>query len=112
MNQAATPAAPAAAEKVKDEKNGVTRPGADSATGKVWKIADDLSAKAGQPAARKDVLAAAEKEGINVTTAATQFGRWCKYHGIKKAPTEPKPAKEKKAKKEKTDAAAAAAAVE
>lgn len=102
MEQTSVPAvpettAPAPAAKVKDEKNGVTRPSADTSTGKVWAISDKLSAEAGKPAARKDVLAAAEAQGINVTTAATQYGRWCKYHGIVKAPAEPKPKKEKKA---------------
>lgn len=108
-----TEAAPAPA-KVKDEKNGVTRPGADSSTGKVWAIADAESAKAGKPAERKPVLEAAKAAGINEATAATQYGRWCKYHGIVKTPAEPKPKKEKKAKADKAEAepAAAPAAVE
>lgn len=67
---------------VKDEKNGVTRPAANTATGKIWAIIDHLSTVAGEPAARKDVLAMCEKEGLNLTTAATQHGRWRRYHGL------------------------------
>lgn len=68
----------------KDEKNGVVRPSADTSTGKIWGFADALSASTGEPAKRADVLKKAEEAGINPTTAATQFGRWCKYHGLTK----------------------------
>ena len=82
----ATPAAtaPAPEAKVKppkDEQHGVTRPKVGTSTGAVWVIADDMSA-AGKPADRKDVLAAAIAGGLNASTAATQYGRWRKYHGL------------------------------
>lgn len=116
-NAGAAPVAdakPAKAPKV--EQNGVTRPAAGTATGNVWKIADELSAAAQAPAKRADVLKAAEAEGINVTTAATQFGRWCKFNGVKATPAAPKVSAEEKAaavaaaKAEKAAKAAAAKA--
>jgi hypothetical protein len=41
-------------------------------TKRVWEIADSLK----QPADRTKVIAAATKEGINPSTAATQFSKW------------------------------------
>lgn len=82
---APTAAAPAPEAKVKppkDEQHGVTRPKVGTSTGAVWVIADDMSAAAGKPADRKDVLAAAIAGGLNASTAATQYGRWRKYHGL------------------------------
>lgn len=89
------------AKPVKDEQNGIVRPKAGTATGRVWEIADELSAKAGAPAPRKEVLGVAQKEDINVSTAATQYGRWRKYHGLAAEPkvAKPKPAPKAKAKK-------------
>ena len=102
----ATPVAatkPAKAEKVaKIEQNGVSRPGTGTATARIWEIADAESAKTSAPAKRAEVLKTAEAEGINVTTAATQFGRWCKFQGIKAVPEE---------KKAKATAAPAAEAI-
>lgn len=92
----------------KIEQNGVSRPGKGTATERIWVIADEISATAGAPAKRAEVLSKAEAEGINITTAATQFGRWCKFHGIVAAPKAPK---EPKAKKAKAEAAPAAEAV-
>ena len=109
----------AAAPEVKEpkapkiEQNGVARPGAGTTTERIWVIADEISTSAGAAAKRADVLAKAESEGINITTAATQFGRWCKFHGIKAAPkapvddAEPKAPKAPKAKKAKAEAAPA-----
>jgi hypothetical protein len=65
-----------------DSQNGITRPVAGSKTGRVWEIADELSAAAKAPASRKEVLAKAEAEGINPATATTQHGRWREYHGL------------------------------
>ncbi len=91
---AGKPAKPAKAKKEKKEaapkpekipaivQNGISRPKADTATGKVWEIADAESAKKGGPAARKEVLDAASQVGINAATAATQYGRWRKFHGL------------------------------
>ena len=69
---------------VKDSQNGVTRPKSGTKTGRIWEISDELSASQGKPVARKDVLEKAQAEGINVATAATQYGRWRKYHGLGK----------------------------
>lgn len=66
----------------KIEQNGVSRPKAGTATERVWAIADAKSQAAGKPATRKEVLDAALAEGLNVSTAATQYGRWCKFHGV------------------------------
>lgn len=69
---------------VKDTVNGVTRPKAGTATGRVWEIADALSKKTKKPIERKAVLEATAGEGINPATAATQYGRWRKYNGLEK----------------------------
>src|SRR5690606_18417329 len=66
----------------KDIQNGVTRPKPGTVSGRIWEITDSLSAQEGFPVARKKVLEAATAEGINAATAATQYGRWRKYHGL------------------------------
>lgn len=83
MSEAKTEAVKAEKEP-KIEQNGVTRPKAGTKTARVWEITDTLSAQGGAPAARKDVLEAAGKEGINQATAATQYGRWRKFFGLGK----------------------------
>lgn len=86
------------AEKVKRaEKNGVSRPNPGSKTGRIWEISDHLSAKTNQPAKRADVLAAAEKEEINKSTAMTQYGQWRKFHGLAKEVVTPTPSESKAA---------------
>lgn len=107
-SEAAAPATEKPAKAPKIEQNGVSRPGAGTATARIWEIADAQSAAKNAPTSRAEVLKAAEAEGINVTTAATQFGRWCKFNGVKAAPKEPKPAKEKKVKGAKAAEVAAA----
>lgn len=67
---------------LREKQNGQTRPAPGSKTGITWDIADKLSAKAGGPAKRADVLKAAEEAGVNPATAATQFGRWRRFHGL------------------------------
>ena len=83
MNEAKTEAVKAEKEP-KIEQNGVTRPKAGTKTARVWEITDTLSIQGEAPAARKDVLEAAGKEGINQATAATQYGRWRKFYGLGK----------------------------
>jgi hypothetical protein len=75
-------AAPKVEKPAKVIQNDVTRPKAGTQTGDVWAIADELSAAAGAPATRKSVLEATKAKGINDATAATQYGRWCKFHGL------------------------------
>lgn len=55
------------------------RPKEGSATGKVWSIGDTLYADTGEIPDRKTVIAACEKEGINPSTASTQYGKWKKH---------------------------------
>lgn len=64
------------------EQNGVRRPKAGTATGTVWEICDELSAAAGKPAARGDVMQAGKEKNLNPATVATQYGRWRKFHGL------------------------------
>lgn len=111
-----------AAEKavvVKDTKNNVTRPGSGTATGKVWEICDTLYSQATDetPITRARVIKAAEAEGVNVSTAATQYGRWRTYMALGretavavKAEGEVAPKKATKTKKSKAAEAAEAAA--
>lgn len=74
---------PVAPKVVREKQNGITRPGEKTTTGMVWQIADTLSKKLGKPVTRKDVLAACEDKKINPATAATQYGRWRKFNGLK-----------------------------
>jgi hypothetical protein len=69
---------------VKDTKNGVTRPGKDTDTGRVWAICDTLNASATDedPISRAKVIKHAEAKGLNPSTAATQYGRWRTYNGL------------------------------
>lgn len=70
------------------QQNGVTRPKDGTTTGRVWTIADEISAKNKEPATRKEVIEACQAEDINPSTAATQYGKWRKFHGLEgeKAP--------------------------
>lgn len=67
---------------VKDIQNGVARPKPGTKTGRIWEVADELSAQLGHPVPRRKVLEVAISEGMNPATAATQYGRWRKYHGL------------------------------
>lgn len=67
---------------VKDVQNGVARPKPGTKTGRIWEIADELSAQLGHPVPRKKVLEVAISENMNPATAATQYGRWRRYHGL------------------------------
>jgi hypothetical protein len=95
---AAAPAAKAKKEKVvkeaklKIEQNGVSRPSPGTTTGRIWEIADEISAKLKAPAPRKDVMEQTKALGINDATAATQYGKWRKFNGLKSEPKAAKPA--------------------
>lgn len=67
---------------VKVQQNGVTRPKDGTTTGRVWAIADEISAKKGEPADRKTVIEQVVAEGLNASTGATQYGKWRKFHGL------------------------------
>lgn len=79
------PAAAAPAQPAREQRNGVSRPGAGTSTGRVWEIADQLSQQLGQPVPRGDVMKAGLAEGLNQATIATQYGRWRKFYGLGKA---------------------------
>lgn len=79
------PEAPAPAPKVKQpNQNGVTMPKAGTQTRRIWDVSDELTKSTGKTAARGAVMEICEKEGLNKATIATQYGRWCKYHGYTK----------------------------
>lgn len=111
---AVAPAAPETAEapakKVKAEKpaaekqNGIQKPSADTTCGRIWAIADALSAQLQRPAKRKEVIDAANAQDINPATASTQYGRWHRFWGI---PAEPKVPPQNGAQKAQAEAAAA-----
>lgn len=63
-------------------QNNVSRPQDGTRTARVWEIADELSAAAGKPCKRKEVIEKALAEDLNAATAATQYGRWRKFHGL------------------------------
>lgn len=124
--EAAAAAAPEAekAPKVERQKqNGFTRPLPGSKTGKVWDVADKISAEKKRPALRDEVIEAYKKEVPDARdgTVSTQYSRWCGFHGVQdvlrkmraeqKAADEKAKADEKAAKeKEKADKKAAAEA--
>jgi bifunctional DNA-binding transcriptional regulator/antitoxin component of YhaV-PrlF toxin-antitoxin module len=52
------------------------RPAAGTRTGRVWEIADRISAEKGRQASRGQVIEASVSEGINPNTASTQYHHW------------------------------------
>lgn len=67
----------------KDPNAPPSRPKATTTTGLVWQLADEAFEAAGnQMPNRADVIAACEKEGINASTAATQYAKWKKAKSI------------------------------
>lgn len=82
--------APAAEAETKAPKprnevqNDVSKPAAGTKTGRVWEIADAISAAAKRPALREEVMRQALDEGINKGTVATQYGRWTQFYGVTK----------------------------
>ncbi len=64
------------------KQNDVTRPAEGTKTGRVWAIADKLSADNKTPAERAVVMEAGRKEQIPDATIATQYGRWRRFNGL------------------------------
>lgn len=63
----------------KDPNAPPSRPKATTTTGLVWQLADEEFEKAGnQMPDRAKVIASCETEGINASTAATQYAKWKK----------------------------------
>lgn len=75
------PEKPAKAAVIK--QNGIKRPEAGSVTGRLWDIADHISAQQNRPAGRKQVVDEYMKvPGANAATANTQYARWVAFHGV------------------------------
>lgn len=69
-------------EKIK--KNGLTRP-SGALTGKVWDIADEITAAKGRPALRKEVWTKYQEvvgDKAQESTSYTQYSKWVKYNGF------------------------------
>ena len=73
-------------------QNDITRPKADSQTGKAWAIFDEESRKIGSPASIGATLPVAVAAGINEATVRTQYARWRKFNGVSGRIEAPKPA--------------------
>lgn len=87
---ATTPATPQAQQRQarsdRQEKNGVTRPGAETLTGKVWATADEISAKNTQAGGQYATIAEVRDalgDSVNEATIRTQYARWRTYNGLK-----------------------------
>ena len=52
------------------------RPEADSRTGRVWNVADQITQEQGRRATRREVMDRVVAEGGNANTASTQYQRW------------------------------------
>lgn len=92
----AAKAAEAAGKKVKvsqPQQNGVTRPKAEGACGKVWAIADSISQRIGEPVSIAMLQKETSQAGLNDATTRTQYARWKQYNGvIGRVPTPAQPA--------------------
>ena len=64
------------------EQNGIRRPGPDGLCGRVWGLADELSASLGQPVPIANLLEAGEAQGLNPRNIRTEYARWKKFHGL------------------------------
>lgn len=64
-------------------KNGQTRPEAGTKTGKIWDIADRITAETNVVATKEEVWAEYQTkvDGPAEATVATQYGRWVIFHG-------------------------------
>jgi bifunctional DNA-binding transcriptional regulator/antitoxin component of YhaV-PrlF toxin-antitoxin module len=52
------------------------RPRPETKTGRVWALADEITAKKGRRASRTEVMEAFAREGGNMNTASTQYSHW------------------------------------
>ena len=62
------------------------RPNPGTATGRVWEIADEITARKGSRASRKEVIDKFMAEGGNQNTAHTQFYLWKQHYESDVAP--------------------------
>lgn len=96
---AKAPPAPKAEKAAKAEKppkvertvlNGITVPKEGTTTGRIWAIANEISAAQKRPATRAEVMEKAVAEEINEATVATQYQRWRTAYEVPRAVAEPK----------------------
>ncbi len=76
------------------EQNGIRRPGPDGLCGKVWTLADTLSASLGQAVPIANLLEAGVAQGLNPSNIRTEYARWKKFHGLTGRTTAPEAASE------------------
>lgn len=76
------------------EQNGIRRPGPDGLCGKVWTLADNLSASLGQAVPIANLLEAGVAQGLNPSNIRTEYARWKKFHGLTGRITAPEAASE------------------
>jgi hypothetical protein len=81
------------------EKNEIVKPRPGGLTARVWEISEKLTASLKRTATRAEVMEAAAKEKIQPGTAATQYGYWRRFNGIKGRVSLPKAPKAAKAPK-------------
>jgi hypothetical protein len=77
-----------AARPEKQAKNGITRPASETTTGKIWDLADQISAKKAEanPTAFctiAELRSLPELKQTNEHTLKTQYARWRTYNGLK-----------------------------
>jgi hypothetical protein len=77
---AAKPAKPA--KVAQPSQNGVTRPRPEGSCGKVWALADAISARIGQPVPIAMLSKETALAGLNDATTRTQYARWKTFNGV------------------------------
>lgn len=77
---------PAAKRADRVTQNNITRPGETTLCGRIWAVADKISAdQNGQPATIAQVREHADLQAgdVSIATIKTQYARWRQFHGIK-----------------------------
>lgn len=65
-----------------ETRNGQKRPGTGSVSARIWDMCKTISETMGRPAEKDELLEYGEKAGLNPKTVATQYSKWCRYHGL------------------------------
>lgn len=65
-----------------EERNGVVRPKPETACGRIWAEADNMSASVGGPVACADLIAKLTPQGYVEPTIRTQYARWRKFYNV------------------------------
>ncbi len=87
----AAQAAETKAKVVMPSQNGVTRPKADGACGKVWALADSTSQRLQRAVSISELITETTAAGLNDATTRTQYARWKTFNGIFGAVPKPAP---------------------